>query len=88
MKLSDYIGMAKRILKESAGSEGFVYKITTKNSLPKLDNETLKILDHSTDNGQNIARVEFAVPRDPGFAANTLKAMLGDIEIIALELIY
>lgn len=87
MKLADLIGKGKRIL-EHAGSEGFVYILRTTSSIPKLDNAILKITDIEHKDGVTIARLEFKVNRDYGYALNSLKAVLGNIEVKSLELVY
>lgn len=88
MNIEDFIGKAKRILKEDAGSEGMVYKLTTKNSVTAIKNDILTIDDVHKDNGNTVCRITFTYPRDYGFAMNTLKAHLGDIDVARLELLY
>lgn len=88
MKLADYIAKAKRILKEDAGSEGMVYLLSVKGNLAPVDNEILKITEIEHKEGLACGRVEFTFARDYGFALNSIKAVLGDIDIATLELIY
>ena len=87
MNLKDYIAKAKRILSEHSGSEGIVYILKTKNTIPQIENDIVKINEVETKNGFNYAKVEFSIPRDCGFALVTLDTIL-DIEIESLELIY
>lgn len=88
MNLADLIAKGKRILLEHAGSEGFVYILKTSNTLSPVDNNILKLTDIKTEDGITIARLEFKVNRDYGFALNSLKAVLGDIDVKSLELVY
>ena len=88
MKLSDFIARGKKILNEEAGSEGLVYTLATSQVISEMETELLKISDIETVNGDTVARVEFTYPRDYGFALNTLKVVLGDIDIISLQLVY
>jgi len=88
MKLADLIAKGKRILHEHAGSEGFVYILKTSNRLSQIDNNILKLTDIENENGVYTARLEFKVNRDYGFALNSLKAVLGDINVKSLELVY
>lgn len=88
MNIADFIERAKRILNETDGSEGFVYILRTANNISALDNDILKISEITHEDGETKARVEFKVNRDYGYALNSLKAVLGDIEIKSLELVY
>lgn len=88
MKISDFINKAKKILNEGAGSEGMVYKLTTPKKVKPVSNDVLVVSDiQKIDDGYE-ARVEFTFPRDYGFALNSIKAVFGDMEINALELLY
>ena len=88
MNIADFIERAKRILNEGEGASGFVYILTTANNISALDNDILKISEITHEDGNTKARVEFKVNRDYGFALNSLKAVLGDVDIKSLELIY
>ena len=88
MNLSDFIARCKKILNEDAGSEGMVFTLRSASPVKAVETDTVKISDVRKENGETIARVEFTFPRDCGFAANTLKAIYGDIEINSLELVY
>lgn len=88
MRLSDFIARGKKILNEDAGSEGLVYKLTTKTAIKPIDTDVVKVSDVEKELDDTVARVEFTFPRDYGFALNTLKAVYGDIDIIGLQLVY
>lgn len=88
MNIADFIARAKRILNEGAGSEGFVYILRCGKRLSAVDNDILKVTDITTEDGTTKARIEFKVNRDYGYALNSLKAVLGDIDVKSLELVY
>ena len=88
MNVVDFIERAKRIINEAEGASGFVYILRTANNISALDNDILKISEITHEDGVCKARVEFKVNRDYGYALNSLKAVLGDIDIKSLELVY
>lgn len=88
MNIADFIEKAKRILNEGEGASGFVYILRTGNSISALDNDILKISEIEHEDGITKARIEFKFNRDYGFALNSLKAVLGDIDVKSLELVY
>lgn len=89
MNVADFIKMAKRILNEGeGGTSGFVYIFKTTGNISALDNDVLKISEIEKEDGVTKARVEFKINRDYGFALNSLKAVLGDVDIKSLELVY
>lgn len=88
MNIADFIAKAKKILNEGAGSEGFVYILRCGKPVSAVDNDTVKVSDIKTENGTTTARIEFKINRDYGYALNSLKAVLGDVDVKSLELVY
>lgn len=88
MNVPEYIKLAKAILKEDAGSEGMVYEIAAKSGLKTIEHDLFKIEEIKTENGISKAKATFVYPQDYGFALNTIKEALEDIQIISLSLVY
>ena len=88
MNVPEYIKLAKAILKEDAGSEGMVYEIAAKSGLKAIEHDLFKIEEIKTENGISKAKATFVYPQDYGFALNTIKEALEDIQIISLSLVY
>ena len=88
MNIQEYLKLAKRVLKEDAGSEGMQYMVEAKSGLTKLENDLLTIDEVKTVNGVTSARVTFAYPHDYGFALNAIKENLKNVEITSLSLVY
>ena len=88
MNVPEYVRLAKRILKEDAGSEGMQYKVCAKSGLKAIETNVMKINEVRSENGVSVANVNFAYPHDYGFALNTIKENLEGIEIISLSLVY
>ena len=88
MNIKEYLKLAKKVLKEDAGSEGLQYLVEAKSGLTKLENEVLTIDEVKEANGLTSARVTFAYPHDYGFALNAIKENLENIEITSLSLVY
>lgn len=83
MDLKEYIAKAKRILREDAGSEGLCYLLKFKGSLKE---EGFVVEEKETQDGVQCAKIRFAMPRDYGFALQTLKDL--DVDVIGLELLF
>ena len=75
----EFLERAKMILKEDAGSEGMAYLLKYKGALKE---EGFKV----EENEDGKAKIVFDMPRDYGFALQTLKDL--GIEVIGLELLY
>jgi len=75
----EFLERAKMILKEDAGSEGMCYLLKYKGALKE---EGFKV--EEKEDGK--AKIVFDMPRDYGFALQTLKDL--GIEVIGLELLY
>jgi GTP cyclohydrolase II len=83
MNLQDYIAKAKRILREDAGSEGFLYLLKYKGELKE---EGFVVEEKTTDKEDKCAKIRFEYPRDCGLAAQELKDL--GIEVVSLEILY
>ena len=88
MNIPQYVKLARKILNEAAGSEGMQYLVEAKAGLKAFQNELLTIDEVRSINGITTARARFAYPHDYGFALNTIKENLNDIDIISLSLVY
>ena len=88
MNVPEYIKLAKRILKEDAGSEGMVYQVEAKSGLKAIETELVKIDEVKTENGVTVAKATFVYPQDYGFALNTIRESLEGIDIVSLKLVY
>ena len=88
MNIKDYIAYAKKVLNEDAGSEGMMYTVKALSGLKNYEDGTVTIDDVKAVNGEQSARVRFSFPHDWGYASKVVKQVLGDIDIISLELVY
>lgn len=88
MDIKQFIKYARKVLNEDAGSEGMQYKITAKSGLKSYKDDVLSIEDLVTEDGITSATISFTYPHDYGFAINTIKEVLQDIEIVSLSLVY
>ena len=88
MNIPEFVKLAKKVLNEDAGSEGMEYQIEAKSGLKEIENEQVKIVDVITKDGVTSARLLFSYPQDYGFAVNTIKNLLPELELIALKLVY
>ena len=88
MNVPEYIKLAKKVLKEDAGSEGMVYLVEAKNGLKAVETELVKFDEVKTENGRTTAKATFTYPQDYGFALNTIREALNGVEIVAMSLVY
>lgn len=88
MNVQEFIKYAKRVLNEDAGSEGMAYKISAKSGLKAYSDDKMTINEVKTVNDGTEASVQFTYPHDYGFALQSIKDALGDIQITSLTLLY
>lgn len=88
MNIPEYIKLAKKVLNEDAGSEGMQYKLQAKSGLKALQTDLMTIDEVKSENGVTTARVSFTYPQDYGFALNTIKENLENIDIVSLSLVF
>lgn len=88
MNIPQFIKKATAILNEDAGSEGMLYKVTSKKEIKETKNDNFEIKEVKKDGDLYEAHVEFAYPHDYGFAYQTIKEAIEDLEIQAMQLIY
>ena len=79
MNFKDLKAKAKSILREDAGCEGLAYSLEYTGELKE---EGFKV----EDKADGKAKIVFDIPRDYGFALQTLKDL--GINVVALELLY
>lgn len=88
MNISQFITNARKVLNEDAGSEGFLYKITSKNAIKEVKTEEYEITESKKDGDVYTAQVAFTYPHDYGFAIQTLKEAVEGLDIQGMQLIY
>ena len=88
MNIPEFVKLAKKVLNEHAGSEGMEYQLEAKSGLKTIETDQVKIVELNTKNGVTTAKVLFSYPQDYGFAVNTIKNVLPEIEIVTLKLVY